>query len=60
LPVRKTESRDRTIVTKSPKPLVETIEGRLARKAAAADVKAFDDTSLGKLTREARRKLLFG
>jgi len=60
VPVRKTVSRGPTILTKAAKPPVETIEARLTRKAAAADAKALDDTSLGKLTREARRKLLFG
>jgi hypothetical protein len=60
VPVRKTVSRDPATSTKAAKPPAETIEARLTRKAAAADAKAFDDTSLRKLTREARRKLLFG
>ncbi len=39
---------------------VETIEARLARKAADADTTTFATPSLGQMTREKRHKLLYG
>jgi len=42
------------------KPAARTIEHRLEDKAAVADTKVFASPSLGQMSREARRKLLFG
>lgn len=42
------------------KPVAETIEQRLEGKAALADTKIFASRSLGQMSREERRKLLFG
>ncbi len=42
------------------KPAAKTIEQRLEEEAAAADSKIFTGPSLGQMSREARRKLLFG
>jgi hypothetical protein len=41
-------------------PAEKTVEQQLETKAAAADTKTFTGPSLGQLTREARRKLMFG
>ncbi len=42
------------------RPAEKTIEHQLEDKAAAADTKIFTSPSLGQMSREARRKLLFG
>jgi hypothetical protein len=42
------------------KPAAKTAEHRLEDKAAAADTNIFPPPSLGQMSREARRKLLFG
>lgn len=54
VPTTKKSSKQRRTVA------VETIEARLARKAAIADARKFATESLGQMTREKRHKLLYG